>query len=60
MDLLCERCYAPVDPDSDRFYRLAHLYGADHDGTVHWRNAVVHTVPCAAAGSAHDPHDRAA
>ena len=49
MTLLCERCYGPIDPESERFYRLAHMAGADRDGTVSWNHATVHTDPCGSA-----------
>ncbi|WP_075295146.1 MULTISPECIES: hypothetical protein [unclassified Pseudonocardia] len=51
MILLCERCYAPVDPATERHYRLSHIDHADAAGDVVWRDAVVHTDACAAAGT---------
>lgn len=63
MILLCERCWSPVDPVGDRFYRLAHLAHADAHGDVTWRDAVVHTEPCgplATAPHADGRRDRAA
>ena len=49
MTLLCERCYGPIDPGRERFYRLAHIAGADHDGAVSWNHSTVHTDPCGSA-----------
>lgn len=49
MILLCERCYAPVDPTTDRYYRLAHIDHSDAAGNVAWRHAVVHVDTCPAA-----------
>lgn len=62
MIFLCERCYAPVDPATDRFYRLAHIDHADADGNVFWRHTVVHVEACPAAGTvdAVEQHGRAA
>lgn len=57
MTLLCERCYAPVDPATGRYYRLAHIDHADAEGNVTWRHAVVHVdarrggAACPAAGT---------
>ncbi|MBP2368091.1 hypothetical protein [Pseudonocardia parietis] len=51
MTLLCERCYGPVDPTTDRYYRLAHIDHSDAAGNVAWRHAVVHVDACPAAGS---------
>ncbi|ANY09247.1 hypothetical protein [Pseudonocardia sp. HH130630-07] len=59
MILLCERCYAPIDPALERHYRLAHIDHADTAGTVVWRDAVVHSDACPAAGGA-TGRDRAA
>ncbi|MEV1290991.1 hypothetical protein [Pseudonocardia sp. NPDC049635] len=62
MILLCERCYASIDPDSEGHYRLSHIDHADSAGRITWRDAVVHTAPCAAAGGEWrpEPQDRAA
>lgn len=49
MTLLCERCYGPIDPDRDRYYRLAHLAHADRSGELTWNEATVHTDPCGPA-----------
>ena len=59
---LSERCDAPIAPDTEGHYRLSHIDHADAAGNVTWRDAVVHTAPCAAAGShwAHERQDRAA
>lgn len=43
---ICERCYGPVDPATERYYRLAHIAGADTAGHVTWNHAVVHVDPC--------------
>lgn len=49
MTLLCERCYAPIDPVSERYFQLAHIANADRTGNVAWNHATVHTDPCGAA-----------
>lgn len=49
--LLCERCYAPVDPVTGRYYRLAHIDHADAHGNVTWRHAIVHVDACPTAGT---------
>ncbi|BBG02359.1 MULTISPECIES: hypothetical protein [Pseudonocardia] len=49
--MLCERCYGPIDPDTEGHYRLSHIDHADSAGNITWREAAVHTAACAAAGS---------
>jgi hypothetical protein len=49
MNLLCERCYGPIDPIQERYFRLAHIAGADRNGHVAWNHATVHTDPCGPA-----------
>lgn len=46
MTEICERCYGPVDPVTERVYRLAHIDHADASGEVRWNHAVVHVDPC--------------
>ncbi|MET0190568.1 MAG: hypothetical protein ABW212_16310 [Pseudonocardia sediminis] len=45
MTLLCERCYGPIDPDREDFFRLAHISHADRSGDVVWNDATIHTAP---------------
>ena len=49
--LLCERCYGPIDPERERFYRLAHVDHAEPSGRLVWNHAAVHTEPCVPAGA---------
>lgn len=58
MTLLCERCYGPIDPESERFYRLAHIAGADVAGRVSWNHATVHTEACTPAVKPVEPAER--
>ncbi|WP_226362381.1 hypothetical protein [Pseudonocardia sp. ICBG1142] len=48
---LCERCFAPVDAETERVYRLSHIESADAAGEVTWREAVVHVEACVPAGT---------
>lgn len=49
MTLLCERCFAPIDPAGERYFQLAHIAQADRTGHVAWNHATVHTDPCGPA-----------
>lgn len=61
MTELCERCYGPVDPTTERVYRLAHIDHADAAGNVAWNHAVVHVDPCGPwATTTAERRDRAA
>lgn len=57
MTLLCERCYSPIDPARERYYRLAHIAGTDRTGSVTWNHATVHTDPCGSAAQVCDVTD---
>ncbi|MEJ8280072.1 hypothetical protein [Pseudonocardia spirodelae] len=57
---LCERCFAPVDPATERVYRLSHIDHADAAGEVRWREAVVHVAACVPAGTGAPVERRAA
>lgn len=46
MTLICERCFGPIDPEHERYYRLAHLSHAEPSGDLVWNEATVHTAPC--------------
>lgn len=46
MTLLCERCFCPIDPDSERYYQLAHIARAYRTGEITWNHSTVHTDPC--------------
>jgi hypothetical protein len=46
MTLLCERCYAPIDPLTERFTTLAHIDAVEPDGTIRWVHSALHTAAC--------------
>lgn len=49
MTLLCERCYGPIDPEHEEFFRLGHISHAEPSGHVVFNDATVHTEPCGPA-----------
>lgn len=49
MTLLCERCYGPIDPEHEEYYRLAHISHVERSGHVRWNHATVHTDLCGPA-----------
>lgn len=58
--LLCERCYAPIDPARERHVTLAHIDGALPDGGLRWVHSALHVGPCGALAtdrSAAEPPD---
>lgn len=58
--LLCERCYAPIDPARERYTTLAHIDGALPDGGIRWVHSALHAAPCGALAterSAAEPAD---
>ncbi|GEL19961.1 hypothetical protein [Pseudonocardia asaccharolytica] len=56
---LCERCYSPIERGEDHV-RLAHIDGAQADGTLSWCYSYLHTAACCAVAgerSAAEPPD---
>ena len=49
MLLLCDRCYGPIDPEHEEFYRLGHVSHAEPSGHVVFDYATVHTELCGPA-----------